>query len=129
MTLVAFGRTALWGLAVAGADGVQTVLRMLNEEVVINMKLAGQKATSQLTPRVIRRIDGSGFATPSVRGAAEVSDPEAALMNQLSEAQRAAVQAIADNADLSDIDKMWSITETVLGGSASPDMPQERTNA
>src|SRR5262249_253164 len=39
-TLVAYGRTALWGFAVGGADGVQKVLRLLNEEIVINMKLA-----------------------------------------------------------------------------------------
>jgi isopentenyl diphosphate isomerase/L-lactate dehydrogenase-like FMN-dependent dehydrogenase len=61
-TLVAFGRTALWGFAVGGADGVQKVLRLLNEEVVINMKLAGQRSTSQLTPAAIRRIDAAGFA-------------------------------------------------------------------
>jgi glycolate oxidase len=61
-TLVAFGRTALWGLAVGGADGVQKVLRLLNEDIVINMKLAGQRSTSRLTPAAIRRIDASGFA-------------------------------------------------------------------
>ena len=61
-TLVAFGRTVLWGLAVGGADGVQQVLRLLNEEIVINMKLAGQRSTRQLKPGVVRRIDASGFA-------------------------------------------------------------------
>jgi glycolate oxidase len=61
-TLVAFGRTALWGFAVGGADGVQKVLRLLNEELVINMKLAGQRSTSRLTPQAVRRIDASGFA-------------------------------------------------------------------
>jgi isopentenyl diphosphate isomerase/L-lactate dehydrogenase-like FMN-dependent dehydrogenase len=63
-TLVAFGRTALWGFAVGGADGVQKVLRLLNEEVVINMKLAGQQSTRRLTPAAIRRVDASGFALP-----------------------------------------------------------------
>lgn len=63
-TLVAFGRTVLWGLAVGGADGVQHVLRLLNEEVVINMKLAGHRSTSQITSTAIRRIDAAGFAVP-----------------------------------------------------------------
>lgn len=61
-TLVAFGRTALWGLAVGGADGVQTVLRLLNEEITINMKLAGRRSTRELTPDLVRRIDAAGFA-------------------------------------------------------------------
>ena len=66
-TLVAFGRTALWGFAVGGADGVQKVLRLLNEELVINMKLAGQRSTRQLTPTAVRRIDASGFAVSVAR--------------------------------------------------------------
>jgi glycolate oxidase len=112
-TLVSFGRTVLWGLAVGGAEGVQTVLRLLTEELVINMKLAGQRSVGQLTPRVIRRIDGSGFAV------AVPSPPtaEGNLMAQLSASQRAAVQHITDDAEMSEIDKMWRITETVLGGS------------
>ena len=110
-SLVSFGRTVLWGLAVGGADGVQAVLRLLNEEVIINMKLAGQRSTSQLAPRVVRRIDGSGFATTSTPGPTEGN-----LMSQLSASQRAAVQHINDDTELSEIDKMWSITETVLGG-------------
>jgi glycolate oxidase len=111
-TLVAFGRTVLWGLAVGGADGVQKVLRLLNEELVINMKLAGQRSISQLTPNAIRRIDPSGFAVPMPRS----SDPETRLMAQLSPSQRETVRKIADDAELSDIDKLWSITQTVLGG-------------
>jgi isopentenyl diphosphate isomerase/L-lactate dehydrogenase-like FMN-dependent dehydrogenase len=63
-TLVAFGRTVLWGLAAAGADGVQKVLQLLNEELVINMKLAGRTITSELPPDIIRRVDSSGFARP-----------------------------------------------------------------
>jgi isopentenyl diphosphate isomerase/L-lactate dehydrogenase-like FMN-dependent dehydrogenase len=111
-TLVAFGRTVLWGLAVGGADGVQKVLRLLNEELVINMKLAGQRSIRQLTPNAIRRIDPSGFAVPMPRS----SDPETRLMAQLSPSQRETVRKIADDAELSDIDKLWSITQTVLGG-------------
>ncbi|MBV9579190.1 MAG: alpha-hydroxy-acid oxidizing protein [Chloroflexi bacterium] len=125
-TLVSFGRTALWGLAVGGADGVQTVLRLLNEELVINMKLAGQRSTSLLTPRVIRRIDASGFAMQPPRQAAPSADGN--LMSQLSASQRAAVQGIADDAGLSEIDKMWSITEAVLGGTPSTGTSTEKTN-
>jgi glycolate oxidase len=64
-TLVAYGRTALWGFAVGGAAGVQKVLGLLNEEIVINMKLAGQRSIRQLTSSAIRRIDASGFAMPT----------------------------------------------------------------
>jgi glycolate oxidase len=110
-TLVAFGRTVLWGLAVGGADGVQKVLRLLNEEIVVNMKLAGQRSTRQLTPSAVRRIDAAGFALPALQS----SDPEQRLLDQLSPSQRAAVQAIAGDAQLSDVDKMWNITQTVLG--------------
>jgi glycolate oxidase len=121
-TLVAFGRTALWGLAVGGADGVQSVLRLLNEELVINMKLAGQRSTRLLAPRAIRRIDASGFALSRPPHA---SGGDGNLMSQLSASQRAAVQHIADDGQLSDIDKMWSITEAVLGGTQTIDNPSE----
>ena len=113
-TLVAFGRTVLWGLA-AERTG-QKVLRLLNEELVINMKLAGQTATSQLSPGSVRRIDASGFAQPVVRRSVQDADPEASLMAQLSPEQRAAVRAIADDTDLSEVNKMWGITETLFGG-------------
>jgi len=63
-TLVAFGRTVLWGLAAAGADGVQQVLQLLHDELVINMKLAGRTVTSELPPDIIRRVDSAGFAQP-----------------------------------------------------------------
>ncbi|MBV9322522.1 MAG: alpha-hydroxy-acid oxidizing protein [Chloroflexi bacterium] len=125
-TLVAFGRTALWGLAVGGADGVQSVLRLLNEELVINMKLAGQRSTSLLSPRVIRRIDGSGFAINVP--VSQRTSPEGSLMSQLSASQRAAVQQISDDAGLSEIDKMWSITEAVLGAAPSAPAPTDRTS-
>ncbi|HEY3059879.1 MAG TPA: alpha-hydroxy-acid oxidizing protein, partial [Chloroflexota bacterium] len=116
-TLVAFGRTIAWGLAAGGAGGVQKVLRLLHDELIINMKLSGQTATSQLSPRLIRRIDASGFAVPVARSAA-TNDPEASLLAQLSPAQRAAVQGIADNNQLSEVDKMWGITETLFGESS-----------
>jgi len=124
-TLVSFGRTALWGLAVGGADGVQTVLRLLNEELIINMKLSGQRSVRQLTPRMIRRIDGSGFAIKPPAG----PTPEGDLMSQLSASQRAAVQHITDDSEMSEIDKMWSITEAILGGTTpTTGSLLERTN-
>lgn len=118
-TLVAFGRTVLWGLAVAGADGVQRVLRLLNEELTINMKLAGRTRTSGLTPDLVQRVDGSGFAVPVVRPMTRLDDPEASLMAQLSPSQRAAVRAITDSTELSEVDKMWGITETLFGVTGS----------
>ncbi len=116
-TLVAFGRTVLWGLPVAGADGVQRILQLLNEELVINMKLAGRKVTNQLSPDLLRRVDASGFALPVVHSTPHADDPEASLMAQLSATQRATVRGITDNAQLSEVDKMWSITEALFGGS------------
>jgi isopentenyl diphosphate isomerase/L-lactate dehydrogenase-like FMN-dependent dehydrogenase len=116
-TLVAFGRTIAWGLAAGGTDGVQRVLRLLNEELIINMKLAGQTSTSRMSPRLIRRIDGSGFAMPATSRSEPTSDPEAQLLAQLSPAQRAAVRAIVDDTELSEVDKMWGITETLFGES------------
>jgi glycolate oxidase len=114
-SLVAFGRTALWGLACGGAEGVQKTLRLLHEELIINMKLTGNTATSRLTPDLVRRIDGSGFAVPVLQPPAPPLDPEAALLAQLSPAQRAAVRAIADSPELSEVDKMWGITEALFG--------------
>jgi isopentenyl diphosphate isomerase/L-lactate dehydrogenase-like FMN-dependent dehydrogenase len=56
-TLVAYGRTPLWGLACGGANGVQKVLQLLNEELRINMKLAGRTVSSALPRTMIRRVD------------------------------------------------------------------------
>ncbi len=116
-TLVAFGRTVLWGLAAGGADGVHKVVRLLNEELAINMKLAGQTATSRLSPSCVRRIDAGGFALPETGRAQRDADPEASLMAQLSPEQRATVRAIADDTELSDVNKMWGITEALFGSS------------
>jgi isopentenyl diphosphate isomerase/L-lactate dehydrogenase-like FMN-dependent dehydrogenase len=114
-TLVAYGRTPLWGLAAAGADGVQAVLRILNEELRINMKLAGRTVASALSPDVIRRIDASGFAVRGLHVPPRTSDPEADLMSQLSPQHQAAVRAITQDRDLSEVDRMWRITEALFG--------------
>src|SRR5262249_52705139 len=90
-TLVAFGRAPLWGLAGGGAEGVQSVLGSLNDELRINLKLAGQSVASRLPRSMIRRVDGGGFTErdPDTRRGA--GDPEADLMAQLSPTQREAV--------------------------------------
>jgi isopentenyl diphosphate isomerase/L-lactate dehydrogenase-like FMN-dependent dehydrogenase len=56
-TLVAYGRTVLWGFAVSGADGARRSLRLLNEELRINLALSGQTVASQLPPEMIRTVD------------------------------------------------------------------------
>ena len=75
---------------------------------------------------MIRHIDASGFALePPPRA----SSAEGDLMSQLSASQRAAVQHITDDTELSDIDKMWSITEAVLGSTPQIENPSEETSA
>jgi 4-hydroxymandelate oxidase len=55
-TLVAVGRPAAWGLAVAGADGVQQTLRLLNEELRINLGLAGLTSARRIPRHAVRRV-------------------------------------------------------------------------
>ena len=52
--LVAIGRPALWGLAVAGADGVQRVIEILRDELSLSMALAGCRSLSEITPDLVR---------------------------------------------------------------------------
>jgi isopentenyl diphosphate isomerase/L-lactate dehydrogenase-like FMN-dependent dehydrogenase len=100
--LVAYGRAPLWGLACGGADGVQSVLRLLNDELVIGMKLAGRTVARGLSADMIRRVDGSGFAGP-------------APMTQLSATQQEVVRAVTQDPRLSEVEKMWGITEALFG--------------
>jgi isopentenyl diphosphate isomerase/L-lactate dehydrogenase-like FMN-dependent dehydrogenase len=101
-TLVAYGRAPLWGLACGGADGVQSVLQLLNDELVIGMKLAGRTVARNLSADMLRRVDGSGFAGPP---------PKA----QLSLGQQEVVRAVTQNPQLSEVEKMWGITEALFG--------------
>ena len=111
-TLVAYGRTPLWGLAVGGAAGVQHVLGMLNDELRINMKLAGKTASRTLSRDTVRRIDGSGFTQPvPVSDAPEQAD----WLTQLSPRQQEVVRAVSEDPDLSEVEKMWGITEALFG--------------
>jgi isopentenyl diphosphate isomerase/L-lactate dehydrogenase-like FMN-dependent dehydrogenase len=111
-TLVAYGRTPLWGLACGGADGVQAVLALLNEELTIGMKLAGRTVSSQLPRDVIRRVDASGFAAASPTPG---DSRQAEFMAQMSPRQQEVVRAVAENPDLSEVEKLWSITEALFG--------------
>jgi isopentenyl diphosphate isomerase/L-lactate dehydrogenase-like FMN-dependent dehydrogenase len=54
---VAVGRTALWGLAVDGADGVAAALGILRHELRTAMALCGQTSVRRLTPECVFRVD------------------------------------------------------------------------
>jgi lactate 2-monooxygenase len=53
---VLLGRPFLWGLALAGADGVEQVLRMLLAEVDLTMALSGAATLADLRPELLRRV-------------------------------------------------------------------------
>jgi isopentenyl diphosphate isomerase/L-lactate dehydrogenase-like FMN-dependent dehydrogenase len=52
---VLIGRAYLWGLAVAGEDGVRDVLRMLRDELELSMALAGRTSVAAIDSSLIRR--------------------------------------------------------------------------
>jgi isopentenyl diphosphate isomerase/L-lactate dehydrogenase-like FMN-dependent dehydrogenase len=56
-TAVAVGRTALWGLAVDGADGVAAALGLLRQELRIAMALCGQTSVQRLPRDCVFRVD------------------------------------------------------------------------
>ena len=56
---VCVGRPYVYGLAIAGAEGVQEVLRNLLAEFDLTMALAGRKSVKEITQDSITRIDGS----------------------------------------------------------------------
>jgi isopentenyl diphosphate isomerase/L-lactate dehydrogenase-like FMN-dependent dehydrogenase len=51
---VLLGRPPLWGLSVAGADGVRTVLQHMHDEMVRAMRLCGAASLAALTRDVVR---------------------------------------------------------------------------
>lgn len=53
--LVAVGRPVLWGLAAAGAGGVQHVLELLRDELSLAMALAGCRTIEEVTEDLIAR--------------------------------------------------------------------------
>jgi glycolate oxidase len=56
-TAVAMGKACAWGLAAAGSDGIQQMLRIIREELRIGLALSGHTRIGQLTPGCVRRID------------------------------------------------------------------------
>jgi isopentenyl diphosphate isomerase/L-lactate dehydrogenase-like FMN-dependent dehydrogenase len=50
---VLVGRPPLWGLSVAGADGVQAVMEHLHEELVRAMQLSGTPSLKDATPDLV----------------------------------------------------------------------------
>ena len=52
---VFIGRAYLWGLAVAGEDGVQNVLRILRDELELSMALAGRTSVAAIDSSLIQR--------------------------------------------------------------------------
>jgi 4-hydroxymandelate oxidase len=52
------GRPVIWGLAVAGADGVRRVLEILLAELDIALALAGTPAASALDATSVERPYG-----------------------------------------------------------------------
>jgi 4-hydroxymandelate oxidase len=54
-TAVLVGRAPLWGLAVAGGDGVRHVLELLRAEVQLALQLLGCRSPAELTPDHVRR--------------------------------------------------------------------------
>jgi 4-hydroxymandelate oxidase len=51
---VLLGRPPLWGLSVAGADGVRGVLQHMHQELVRAMQLCGAPSLSALTPDLVQ---------------------------------------------------------------------------
>ena len=52
---VLLGRPPLWGLSVAGADGVQAVLEHMHDEMVRAMRLCGAASLAALTPDLVTK--------------------------------------------------------------------------
>jgi isopentenyl diphosphate isomerase/L-lactate dehydrogenase-like FMN-dependent dehydrogenase len=55
--LVALGRTALWGLAADGAEGVARTCALLREEMSTALALSGQTTIKGLKPDYVFRVD------------------------------------------------------------------------
>jgi isopentenyl diphosphate isomerase/L-lactate dehydrogenase-like FMN-dependent dehydrogenase len=55
--VVAIGRTALWGLVVEGAVGVDRTFQLIREEMTSALKLCGQTSVHSLRPDLIQRVE------------------------------------------------------------------------
>jgi isopentenyl diphosphate isomerase/L-lactate dehydrogenase-like FMN-dependent dehydrogenase len=56
-TVVAVGRTVLWGLGADGSDGVACALGILRRELRTTMALCGQTSVKGLSPDLVFRVD------------------------------------------------------------------------
>src|SRR5262249_41631141 len=52
---VLLGRPPLWGLSVAGADGVKAVLDHMKQELIRAMQLCGANSLAALTPDLVKQ--------------------------------------------------------------------------
>ncbi len=59
-TAVGVGRPHVYGLALAGADGVSQVLRNLRAELDLQLALSGRTSVTGLTPDVLVRARDDG---------------------------------------------------------------------
>jgi isopentenyl diphosphate isomerase/L-lactate dehydrogenase-like FMN-dependent dehydrogenase len=55
--VVAVGRTALWGLAADGAEGVACAMDILRREIQTTMALCGQTSIKRLDPELVFRVE------------------------------------------------------------------------
>ena len=122
-SFLGLGQFASYGLAIAmydwsrkaelTADRAELLVTQDVETCIrINMKLAGQTVSRNLSRTTVRRVDASGFAQPL-----PLSDPavQTDWLAQLSPHQQEVVRAVSDNPDLSEVEKMWGITEALFG--------------
>jgi len=52
---VLLGRPPLWGLSVAGAEGVTAVMQHMQQEMVRAMQLCGANSLAALTPDLVKQ--------------------------------------------------------------------------
>lgn len=57
------GRPILWGLAYKGQEGVELCLRLLRDEFILCMGLAGTVRVSDITKDYLVKVDKSGFVS------------------------------------------------------------------
>ena len=61
---VGIGRPALWGLSTYGQDGVEKVISILRDEMVVGMRLLGCQNIGALTPDMVTTPSLSAHGGP-----------------------------------------------------------------
>ena len=59
---VFLGRPILWGLACGGESGVRDVLKMLREELILAMRLAGKRTIGEIDRSLVAPAPGAPSA-------------------------------------------------------------------